>query len=409
VAPNLVCGTIVAKSHLSFARVLARSFHRHHPDIPFYVLLADEVDGYFVPAREPFNVLRLPDLGIPDLDRFRFRYSQQPLSYAATPYLLAYLLRRGFSRAVFLKQESLVLGDFGSLFEILGKAPIVLTPHLVTPIDGPDRIARELNILQSGTFNVGMLGIADAPVTGRFLAWWQDRVRTHCRHAVADGMHYEQRWLDLAPAFFEGVHILRDPTYNVGHWNLPERAVSVHGDDVLVDGRPCRLFRFSGYSPDEPQLMTRYSRRLTSENVGPARAVFDRFRSALEDEGYHETKSWPYAYGAFDNGVSVPDIARTLYLELRDAVEIFGNPLHTSAPGSYFSWLNESVESPTDRARTVTRLWQAVYRARPDLQSAFPDLLGADRDAFLNWTIQSGAREHGVPGPFLPVALPDRG
>ena len=45
----LACGTIVAKSYLSFARVLAASFRRYHPAIPFFVLLADEVDGYFEP------------------------------------------------------------------------------------------------------------------------------------------------------------------------------------------------------------------------------------------------------------------------------------------------------------------------------------------------------------------------
>ena len=399
--PNLACGTIVAKSYLSFARVLAASFHRYHPDIPFFVLLADEVDGYFDPSREPFHVLRLSDLEIPRLERFRFHYAQQPLSYASTPYLLGHLLKRGFSRAVFFKQESLVLGDLTSLFDSLEKASIVLTPHLLAPLTGADRIPRELNILQSGTFNVGILGVADAPVTDRFLTWWQDRVYAHCRHAVSDGIHYEQRWLDLVPAFFEEVQVLRDPAYNVGHWNLPDRVVAIREDTVLVDGEPCRFFRFSGYSPDAPMSVTKYSSRLTWDNVGPARILFDRFRAALESQGYHETKSWRYAYGAFDNGVPVPDIARSLYIELGDAVESRGDPLRTAPPNSYFHWLNESVDSQAMGTGQVTRLWQAVYRARPDLKIAFPDVLGADRDAFLNWTGQSGVHEHRISDRFL--------
>jgi hypothetical protein len=57
--------TIVAKNYLSFARVLARSFHAHHPDLPFFVLLADEVDGYFDPAQEPFQLIPFCDLDIP--------------------------------------------------------------------------------------------------------------------------------------------------------------------------------------------------------------------------------------------------------------------------------------------------------------------------------------------------------
>ena len=315
--PSLAAATIVAKSYLSFARVLARSFRQHNPGIPFLVLLADEVDGFFDPAEEPFELLTLADLEIPGLERLRFRYAQQPLSYAATPYLLAALLRRGFSRVVFLKQESLVLSDLSSLFDIVGQHSIALTPHLLSPLAGADAIPRELNILQSGTFNGGVIAVADTPVAHQFLTWWGARLATDCRHAIADGLHYEQRWLDLVPACFGDVHILRDPAYNVGHWNLPERRITHRGEIVLVDGEPCRVFRFSGYSPDEPLAVSRYSSRLTLDNVGPARIVVDRFRLALEAAGYHETKGWPYAYAVFDNGVPIPEMARTIYFGAR--------------------------------------------------------------------------------------------
>ena len=214
--------------------MLARSFRAHHPDIPFYVLLADEVDGYFDPDLEPFHVIPLSNLAIPDRERFQFHYAQQPLSYAVTPFLLEHLLDRGFSRLMFFKQESLVLGDHSAVVDLLERHPIVLTPHLLAPLDGPDRISRELNILQSGIFNVGLLGVAEHDTARRFLRWWQDRVYAHCRHAVPEGMHYEQRWLDLVPAFFEGAHVLRDPAFNVAHWNLPERSIAIH------DGRRSR-------------------------------------------------------------------------------------------------------------------------------------------------------------------------
>lgn len=396
----IACATIAAKSYLSFARVLARSFRHHHPDVPFLVLLADEIDGYFDPALEPFELIRLEDLGLGRLERLRFQYAQQPFSYALTPSLLAHLIERGFSKVVFIKQEGLVLGNFASLFQQLDTASIVLTPHLLTPLEGTDRIARELNILQSGSFNVGILGVSAGDETHRFLSWWQDRVRTHCRHAVTEGMHYEQRWLDLAPALFSGVHILRDPSYNIGHWSLPERAITVRGDQVFVDGDPCRLFRFSGYDPAVPQLMTKHSRRLTAETVGPGGLVFDRIRTALYDEGFAETTGWPYAYGTFDDGVPVPDIARDIFLRMSDT-ERFGDPLRTSGTDSYVRWLNENVDGATPRENTVTRLWHALYELRPDLRHAFPDVLGADRQAFLNWT-PFGAQEHRIPRAFLP-------
>jgi hypothetical protein len=62
---QVAAATIAARRHLSLARVLATSFRAHHPDIPFFVLLADEVDDYFDPAQEPFDLVRLSDIGIP--------------------------------------------------------------------------------------------------------------------------------------------------------------------------------------------------------------------------------------------------------------------------------------------------------------------------------------------------------
>src|SRR5687768_10610129 len=101
--------TIVAKNQFALARVLASSFRAHHPDVPFFVLLADEIDGWFDPERESFETIPLSALDIPDSPRFRFRYAQQPLSYACTPFLLEHLLDRGFERVLFFKQEGMVL------------------------------------------------------------------------------------------------------------------------------------------------------------------------------------------------------------------------------------------------------------------------------------------------------------
>ena len=203
------------------------------------------------------------------------------------------------------------------------------------------------------------------------------------------------------PACFGDVHILRDPAYNVGHWNLPERRITQRGEIVLVDGEPCRVFRFSGYSPDDPLAVSRYSSRLTLDNVGPARIVVDRFRLALEAAGYHETKGWPYAYAVFDNGVPIPEMARTIYFGLGDDADRFGDPLLTDPAHSYFRWLNESVTDRDGLPTGVSRLWEAVYRERSDLQAAFPDAFGDERTAFLQWTATYGLKEYRISSHFL--------
>lgn len=398
---KLAAATIAAKKHLSLARVLASSFHEHNPDIPFFVLLADEVDGRFDPSREPFQLLRLNELEIPHLRRFCFHYRQQELTYAATPYLLAHLLERGFASACFFKQESLVLNDLTPILERLASHSILLTPHLLKPLPNDDRHERELNILQSGVYNVGFLGVTKTETTRAFLGWWQERLYHHCRHNISRGMHYEQRWLDLVPAFFEDVHILREPGLNVGHWNLPEREVRQFGEEITVDGETCRFFRFSGFDPDQPLAVTRYSPRLTMANVGPAAAVFMRYLALLDEAAYRETKAWPYAYDFFDNGVPIPDLARELYSTLGDNVERFGNPFRTAASDSYFHWLNEPTAIPDGAPQTMTWLWRAIYERRPDVRRAYPDPGGVDRERFRKWMRNSGAAEHRIPPEFV--------
>ena len=382
--------TIVAKHRLADARVLARSFAEHHPGIPFFAVLADE-PGELDLSAEPFESIPLEALGIPDLRAFCFRYDEREVSFAATPFAIAHLLDRGFGRVLFFKQEGLVLGSHAPVLAVLERDAVVLTPHLLDPAPA----GAELQILLSGVFNGGLVGVADRPAGRAFLSWWGDRQLRHCLHDVGAGMHYEQRWLDLAPSLFGGVRVLRDPAFNVGHWNLTERGVEVRDEQVLVRGRPCALFRFSGHDPAAPEVATRYfpERALT----GAAAGVFARYRAALEAAGWPGTAALPYAYGAWADGVPVPAAARAAYRALGDGAAAFGDPFATGE-STFRAWL----EAPVGGSG-VPRLWDAIAESRIDLREAFPDHLGADRDRYLRWAAEHGAREHDVP-PALQVA-----
>jgi hypothetical protein len=118
-------------------------------------------------------------------------------------------------------------------------------------------------------------------------------------------------------------------------------------------------------------------------------------------EGYAETRRWPYAFAAFDNGVEIPEYVRSLARRSGPRMGAFGDPRGTSRDGSFFSWLMEPVDGRSERAARVTRLWHAIYQERPDLQTAYPDVLGTDRERFLGWTETFGTREHRIPAAFV--------
>jgi hypothetical protein len=337
--------TIAAKNYLSFARVLVDSVHAVHPDVTVFLLLTDEIDGYFDPGAERFRLLALNDVGIPDGPRVRFRYDRKQLAVAAKPFVLDHLLDRGFNAALFLDPDILVLNDLTALFAEVSRHAVVLLPHLLAPLAGPSAVARELNILLSGTFNAGCVGVSQVRSGRDFLAWWQARVLLHCRHDVAAGVYFDQRWLDLAPVFFDDVFVLRDTTYNIAHWNLPERRVEADGHTLVVDGRPGRFFHFSGFDPDRPDAVTRYSTRLTVSGLGAAAAIFRRYAALLDAAGHASTRAWPYAYGRFDNGAAVTPRMRALYAALGDGAAAFGDPFQTAHSDSFWHWLTRAGEA----------------------------------------------------------------
>lgn len=399
--------TVAAKPWLAHARVLARSFRAHHPEVPFFTLLADEVDGCFDPLAEPYRLLTLPELSIADVERLRFCHAQQPLSYAVTPFAIGHLLAEGYDAVLFLKQESLVVGDLTPAYDLLEKHPLLLTPHLLSPLDGEDAAARELAVLRSGACNVGFLGVAAGEVADRFLAWWQARLAEHCRLALEEGLHFEQRWVDLVPAFFPESHLLRDPGFNVGHWNVRERPLTRRTDRAgaegwTVSGLPCRLVRFSGFEPGTGRL-SRHS-TLTLEGSGEAAALFVAYSEALASEGHEEARRWPYAWERFDNGVVVPEVARRIYANLGESTARFGDPLRTGGPQSFFAWLRGPADPDQAALPVVSRLWMEVHRQRPDVQRAFPAPLGPDREAFLAWAATHGIAEHGITGALAAPA-----
>jgi len=324
---SVAVGTIVTKSHLPYARTLAGSIHALHPGVPVHVLLADTVDGYFEPADESFELIPLEAMAVRNLRALCFWYPRLQLTIALKPQLLRYLLDRGYEAAVFMDADILAVSGLDPLFHAAREHAVVLTPHLLSAPTGLRRFSRELDILRAGVYNGGCVSVSQRRGGHAFLAWWEDRLTTHCRYAIAEGMHYDQRWLDLSPGLFDDVHVLADEGCNVAYWNLPERDLTA-----------CRFFHFSGFNPDQPTAVTRHFPYPTMDDIGSARQLFERYVVLLHQQGLETAKQWPYGYECFDNGVPIPALARETYLDMGAQSAAFADPFSTGA-GSFFEWL----------------------------------------------------------------------
>ena len=386
--------TIISKNYIALARVLADSFHKFHPDVPFFVLLVDRVDGYFRPERERFYLVDTDELDIPDRDSFYFKYNILELNTAVKPYFLSYLFDEfSIKKLIFFDPDILILEKLSSLFELLDTYSIILIPHITEPLEDNFRPS-ELDLLQAGTYNLGFIALGATATTRKLLSWWQKRVYEQCLLAPDRGMHVDQKWMDFVPGLFGEVFIMREPGYNVAYWNLHSRTVDLLDDRIRVNGEPCYFFHFSGFDPLNISIVSKHQNRFTLDDLGQAARLFQQYRDLLLANGHEEAKNWPYAFGYFDNGVKIPDIARLMYHWLGAKRKKFGNPFSTSSVQSFFTWLNEPVSRDSDK--TISRLWYEIYSKRPDVRQLWPDIFGKHREAFLQWILTSGKKEHQI-------------
>ncbi len=172
----------------------------------------------------------------------------------------------------------------------------MLAPHLSSPRTGPDAIDVERMILNAGIYNVGVLGVARRPQARAMLDWWAQRTEHDCALAIERGVHYEQRWLTLAPALFDGVHVDRDPGTCIGHWSIPDTRVELVDGVPHADGRPIVALRFSGFDGDRPDEYSRYAPRLASVDRGDLDKLVDDYADRLVRAG-HADRCTEYAYG----------------------------------------------------------------------------------------------------------------
>ena len=374
------------------ARVLIESFFAHEPDGHFYLLL---VDGLPPQERLDRRVHLVPPSELPtdEYPQLCFEYNADELCAALKPWLLSVLLDRyGERQVLLLDPELLILQPLAAARQALATANLLLTPNFVAPAPMLDGATEDELLLRVGAFHPGVLGVRAGAETARCLAWWAERLRHGCHVDPARGLFLDQKWLDLAPALFDGVAVLRDPAYGVTSANLYGRDLTLDSGQYLVNGRPLVCFRFSSLDPVERRVTGASGQSLTLAPHSPLKRLIDAYAQRCLDQGYHRLAGRPYPYGALDNGVPVHPLLRGLYGGLPDATRrAFGDPFVTAPPGSFWRW---ATAMRLD-LHGLTPFLVHLHRARPDVAAVYPQVQGEHRAAFVHWAQTHGVREHG--------------
>lgn len=389
--------------------MLAESFLEHHPGGTFTTLVIDAEHGLpdgVSPLVSPVGP-EATGLDAEEFHRMAAAYSVVELATAVKPFLLRTMLATGMDQVTYLDPDIQVFAPLDDIAELARAHGIVLTPHLEHPLP----LNRELTdveavLLDAGIFNLGFIAVGAGATP--FLDWWAARLARDCVIDPEGGKFVDQRWVDLAPAFFAH-HILIDPTVNVAWWNLAVRDLQATPEGYTVEGRPLRFFHFSGYDPRRPHVLSSHAgprpRVLLSDRPG-LRRICDEYGARLQAAGHGPLTAQPYGFASTSIGLRIDGRMRRMYREAlsqseRDNGAEPPNPFAADAGAAFLEWLREPTVPPGAPAQ-VSRYLRRLYAERPDLSTRFHDIDGADGPAFVRWCAGAGRDEEGIPPELVP-------
>lgn len=332
--------TSITSNYIPKARVLARSVKTFVPGAVFHVLLCDIPPPGFDIGREDFDhLILLDDLEIENRAAWIFQHNVVELCTAVKALGFLEIFRRfDTEKIIFFDPDIVLFSDIQLVDQWLDRYSVVLTPHQTEPETSKSAILdNEVSSLKHGVFNLGFLAVRRSQAGLRFLEWWNSRLRDFCFDDRGQGLFTDQKWIDLAPAFFEDLGILREPQFNVSTWNISHRRLTgdlEHG--VYVNGKPLCFYHFSGTDSGALKVMM--------EVYGASNQVLEQLRSwygvQCNKMGQKEIGGLISRYDCYANGERVTSSERLLYRYREELLERFPDPYDCSHGGGYKAWFD---------------------------------------------------------------------
>ena len=328
--------TIITKSHIAYARALASTLIKLHPQNRLFVLLADKLDSYIDPAKEPFNIIKLEELNDQEeIERMCFYYNKSELCFCLRAWLHEFMFNKTeFMKWIYFDSDILVYHSLKNISDQLDNNSIMLSPHLIS-INPPKQIdVKAIRKLESyllrngGIYNGGFLALRKTKESKAFIKWFKHHLKMYgfSNRPMQSG---DQFWLTCVPLYFKEVSILRAPGANLAYWNLYERSIRRDSlGKIWVNDEPLLFFHFAGFDIKSPTKLTKYEIPKGLKIIPNAiKELAIDYRRILVKNEYEETKNLPYAFGKFTNGKTITPLMHRVYFEiLFNGKEFEGSP-----------------------------------------------------------------------------------
>jgi lipopolysaccharide biosynthesis glycosyltransferase len=309
---KICCFTSANYAYLSRARLLAATFKEHNCGVDVILMLNDVKPEYYEMdmAQEPFDyVIQIDQIGIPDFINWSFKHNVVELCTAVKGSCAKYLLTM-YDKVIYLDPDIAVFDSLQIIIDQLDHSDIVLTPHQLTPCVDSEQLIQDIELcsLKHGVFNLGFFAVANREQGKQFINWWESRLLRYCYEDIPSGIFTDQKWCNIAPAYFSHLYILRDYGCNVASWNLYERILEFRENRVFVNNNDSlKFYHFTKYGSAGDIMTERYARsKVTFE-------IWYWYGRKLKEFNFNYPPIGYYYYGFYNNGVKINDEDRRTY------------------------------------------------------------------------------------------------
>lgn len=295
------------------ALVLREGLRAFQPDWVLHIGLVDlprHVPAGLIPEETLLDVQRI---GLPDFEGLTQQYTAFEFTNLTKPFFARYLFAAhpDLEQLVYLAPETQVFAPLTALETAAQTHDLVLLSRLRAVLPGPAGRA-EKQFLNTGTYQSGCWALRRSDSARAFLAWWSDRLACKGWLDLCQGYGSDQLWLDLVPAYFQHVHLLRETGYAVGTWNRHEHPLRGEPSAYHWGTAPLTTVQWSDQRP---------VRRLSAEQADRWRELEAAYRSRLNANGSGTLHAFVPAWGLPDPHPAVAGWRRELARPFRRLIQ----------------------------------------------------------------------------------------
>lgn len=259
--------TLFNSLYLSRGLAMYRSLEKYSSNFHLYIFAFDD-DCYRILSELKLNkatIIRLCDFEDEQLLAIKSTRTTGEYCWTCTPSIILYSIQKfDLYNCTYLDADLFFYADPGVLIEEAEGASVIITPHRYSPMYEDSE--------SGGTYCVQFVYFKNSDEGMAVLNWWREACIEWCYNRREPGRFGDQKYLDIWPSKFSGVHVLAHLGGGVAPWNVQQydfehKMGQIWGKELSSQRNfPVIFYHFHALKYAEGNSFTLAGRNLISNN-----------------------------------------------------------------------------------------------------------------------------------------------